>query len=122
MYPSAINQRAYPTVYRYSFLLSPALVWTEFGNLEIVINTPFYLYDSNLQGLEKTESGYTLTLNGLPEDGLLFSLSPQLPEENLMIRLSVPIHSAAAVLAATAAITVLIRRRKKQPEVPEEPD
>ena len=122
MYPSAINQRDYPTVYRYSFLLSPAQTWTEFGNLEIVINTPFYLYDSNLQGFEKTESGYALTLNGLPEDGLLFSLSPQLPEENLMIRLSVPIHSAAAVLAATAAITVLIRRRKKQPEVPEEPD
>ena len=122
MYPFAINQRDYPTVYRYSFLLSPAQTWTEFGNLEIVINTPFYLYDSNLQGFEKTESGYTLTLNGLPEDGLLFSLSPQLPEENLMIRLSVPILSAAAVLAATAAITVLIRRRKKQPKVPEEPD
>lgn len=69
-----------PTQYHYSYLLSPASGWADFGNLDIVINTDYEMKDSNLSGFEKVDGGYKLTRQGLPtnEDGdfidLTFSL------------------------------------------------
>ena len=55
-----------PAVYDYTYLLSPAVTWAEFGSLDIIINTPYYMTYSNIDGFEKTEDGYKLSLDGLP--------------------------------------------------------
>lgn len=115
MYPS-INQRDDPAVYGYTYLLSPAQTWAEFGDLEIVINTPYYLTASTLEGLEKTETGYSLSLDGLPEGDLIFSLSTEQP----------PVIKAGFIIAATVilmiavGLAVLIHRGKKMKSTPEE--
>jgi len=44
MFPSIDTGRT-PTVYEYEYLLSPASTWAKFGTLEIVVNTPYYIYD-----------------------------------------------------------------------------
>ena len=67
IYPD-INMLYVPTVYDYTYLLSPASTWSEFGRLDIVINTPHYMTDCSIDGFEKTENGYKATLNGLPRD------------------------------------------------------
>ncbi len=64
-----------PFVYSYSYLLSPAAKWADFGTLDVVINTPFYLTDSAVQGFEKTDNGYTATFDKLPDNELVFRLS-----------------------------------------------
>ena len=82
IYPS-INERFSSPVYNYTYLLSPAKTWADFGPLEIVINTPFYLIDNDdfdksefeNKTFEKTETGYQLSLDGLPDGELEFSLS-----------------------------------------------
>lgn len=74
IYPD-INGSKEPPVYTYTYLLSPANTWDKFGTLDIVINTPYYLTRNNLQRFTKTDTGYTLSLNHLPEDELVFYLS-----------------------------------------------
>jgi len=65
------------------YLLSPAQTWDKFGSLEILINTPYYITESSINGFEKTENGYRCKLNGLPNEELEFTLStsdnPQRP-------------------------------------------
>lgn len=68
MYPN-INAEKNPYEYGYTYLLSPAAGWADFGNLDIVINTPYEMSMSNLEGFEKTETGYKLSSEGLPKDG-----------------------------------------------------
>lgn len=60
IYPS-IKSDYNPPIYGYTYLLSPAQTWKSFENLEIVINTPYYIIDSELDGFTKTENGYKLT-------------------------------------------------------------
>ncbi len=67
MFPD-VNAWYEPTVYDYTYLLSPASTWSDFGRLDIYINTPFYMNECNLKGFEKTEDGYHLALEGLPKD------------------------------------------------------
>lgn len=74
IYPS-IDLAYNPDVYGYSYLLSPATTWQSFGELEIVINTPFYITHSTLSGFEKTETGYKADFDGLPNGELYFELS-----------------------------------------------
>ena len=74
IYPS-INTSYNPNIYSYTYLLSPAQTWSDFGTLDIAINTPFYITESSIEGFEKTEAGYTLSLNGLPEGDLRFTMS-----------------------------------------------
>ena len=76
IYPS-IDEGYVPTVYEYTYLISPASSWSDFGSLDIVINTPYYLIDSSIEGFGKTENGYKLSLDGLPEGELIFSLSTE---------------------------------------------
>lgn len=78
MYPEIVAWDR-PIEYDYTYLLSPASSWADFGTLEIVINTPYEMIDCNIEGFEKTDSGYRLTRVGLPtnEEGavdLLFTL------------------------------------------------
>ena len=86
IFPS-INTRYNPTIYDYTYLLSPAQTWKSFGTLEIVVNTPYYITESSLEGFEKTEDGYKLTLDGLPDSELTFQLcsseNPEKPKTNI---------------------------------------
>ncbi len=85
IYPS-INANYNPSVYGYTYLLSPAKTWKSFGTLEIVVNTPYYITESSLEGFEKTDTGYKLTLDGLPNGELTFQLcsseNPEKPKSN----------------------------------------
>ena len=85
IYPS-INLDYNPPVYGYTYLLSPAKTWRSFGTLEIEVNTPYYITESSLDGFEKTDTGYKLTLDGLPDGELTFTLStsenPEKPKSN----------------------------------------
>ena len=76
LYPS-INLEMEPPVYGYEYLLSPAQLWSDFKSLHIVINTPYCLVESNLEGFKPLdcEEGYALSLEGLPQSELEFVLS-----------------------------------------------
>ena len=92
LYP-AINASYDPPIYGYSYLLSPASTWAEFGRLDVVVNTPFFMTGSQLDGVkgdvelgypgenaagfEKVEGGYALSSEGLPDGELAFSLSAE---------------------------------------------
>lgn len=82
IYPD-IRRDYEPPVYEYTYLLSPAKTWTAFGNLDIVINTPYYMIESGPEGFEYRNPGYELHLTGLPEGELHFKLSedtnPKIP-------------------------------------------
>ena len=73
MYPT-IDESYNPGIYKYNYLLSPASTWAKFGNLNVDINTPFFMTDSNQDGFTKTETGYNFKSNGLPEGELRFTL------------------------------------------------
>ena len=73
MYPT-IDESYNPSIYKYNYLLSPASTWAKFGNLNVDINTPFFMTDSNQDGFTKTETGYNFKSNGLPEGELRFTL------------------------------------------------
>ena len=73
MYPS-INARYEPAIHGYTYLLSPAKTWKSFGDLDIEIHTPYYLVDDSF-GFTKTDFGYALSLEGLPDKELEFTLS-----------------------------------------------
>ena len=62
-----------PIKYDYSYYLSPASCWADFGRLEIVVNTPYEMIKCNVEGFEKTDSGYRLVREGLPtnEEGVM---------------------------------------------------
>ena len=55
-----------PRLFKYTYLISPAVTWADFGSLDIYVNTPYYMVESNIDGFEKTESGYYIHLDGLP--------------------------------------------------------
>lgn len=75
IYP-AINTSGTP-YYTYTYLLSPATDWAKFSNLNIKINTPYFLCDNTLGDFEKGEDGYTLSpLQSYPTASLL-SFSPR---------------------------------------------
>lgn len=73
MYPE-INGQYDPAIYTYTYLLSPASTWAEFKEIEININTPFYMTENNIEGFTKTDNGYTYKQNGLPSGELEFTL------------------------------------------------
>lgn len=81
IYPS-INLQYTPSVFRYTYLLSPASSWKSFGSLKVVINTPYYMSDCSISGFEKTSFGYEYTCQGLPENELSFNLSLSKPVLN----------------------------------------
>ena len=118
LYP-AIDAGYTPSIYTYSYLLSPAKTWAQFGELKIVVNTPYYMTENNQSSFSKTEKGYELTLPGLPEEELTFTLSES--EHPRPPKLSLPFHPvflfagfAGFVLIGGGVIAVvLIVKRKK---------
>lgn len=73
LYPS-INAWYEPTIYEYTYLLSPASTWRSFNDLEIIINTPYYITECSLDGYTKTETGYKMSFTSLPQEELIFTL------------------------------------------------
>ncbi|MBQ6164118.1 MAG: hypothetical protein IJK23_06560 [Clostridia bacterium] len=71
-----------PDIFKYTYLLSPAALWADFGTLEIEINTPYYLIKSNQKGFEKAENGYRLTRDGLPKGELKITLAESADAKN----------------------------------------
>ena len=111
MYPDA-NVRYEPPVYMYHYLLSPAKTWAEFGKLDIIVNTPYFMTESGGSfSFEKTETGYQTSLDGLPEGELEFTLSAdEKPKEPMR---SGEMTVRVAVVVAVAAVFYLDRKKKK---------
>lgn len=116
IYPD-IDSRYEPPVYEYTYLLSPAKTWAEFGNLDIVVNTPHYMTVSGPEGFQYNNPGYELHLTGLPEGELTFTLcaekEPEAPSAMGYIYPEV-LLIGAAVLVAVVVIIVFARAAKKK--------
>lgn len=122
LYPD-IDGHYEPPIYSYTYLLSPAKSWASFGSLEIIINTPYHLIESELEGFKKTDTGYKLTRTGLPEKELKFTLSEsENPKREFsawtVLGILFIILPFIAVIVITAVIItiiiVLVRRFKKR--------
>lgn len=124
IYPS-IDEYMKPAVFKYTYLLSPAQSWADFGSLDIAVNTPFYLIDNS--AFEKTETGYTAAFDGLPEGELEFTLSTgKNPRRdnflgdaiNVIVKgfsagiIAFRVIIIAGVVVAVVAIVRAIRRKK----------
>ena len=120
-----IDEGYTPPIYEYSYLLSPAETWKDFGELEIVINTPHYLVGKSSAAFSKTDGGYTAKLSGLPEKELVFALSsspdPESPMEffedlfsadNLLLAL--PIIGVVGMLIGGIVIVIVAKSRNKE--------
>lgn len=117
LYP-AIDADYTPSIYAYTYLLSPAKTWTQFGELDITVNTPYYMTECGIDGFTRTDSGYALTLPGLPEGELTFTLSeaerPQPPKRSILHLMPTElIIVPAAVLVAAAAVFLTARRKRR---------
>ena len=116
IYPS-IDSDYEPPIYEYTYLLSPAQTWAEFGTLDIVINTPFYMIQSGPEGFEWTNPGYTAHLNGLPDGELTFTLCSEEEPEAPVYRGYFPTELlliGAAVLMVIVVVVVFARRGRKR--------
>ena len=115
IYP-AINGRYEPPVYEYTYLLSPAQTWAEFGTLDIVVNTPYYMTISGPEGFQWNNPGYELHLTGLPEGELTFTLcaekAPKISANRGFVYPEV-LLIGATVLMAVAVVIVFARAARK---------
>lgn len=118
LYPS-VDTGYTLSVYEYTYLLSPAKMWAQFGELKIGINTPYFMIESNQGNFTKTENGYEMILPGLPEKELVFTLAeaenPQ-PQKELIQKILLPVAAGIALLISsiTAAAVVMIIKKRKQ--------
>lgn len=118
IYPT-IDKEYNPACYEYMYLLSPAKLWNNFGSLRIVINTPYHMVGDSKMVFEKTETGYVLEREGLPEEELVFSLSesenPKLPFR-LFSDINDIIFTAMRVGVALSVVipVILLRRRRRK--------
>lgn len=114
IYPS-INSDYEPAIFEYTYLLSPAKTWKEFGNLDIIINTPFNLLENNIEGFEYINPGYELHLTGLPEGDLVFVLSSEdqpLYNRNNYFDIRFVI-AGVVILTGSTAIVITNKSKKK---------
>lgn len=118
LYP-AIDAGYTPSIYTYTYLLSPAKTWVQFGELKIVVNTPYYMIENSQGGFSETENGYELTLPGLPEKELTFTLSES--EHPRSPKLSIPFNPVfqpagfvgfVLIGGGVIAVVLIIKRKK----------
>ena len=90
IYPS-IDVNYEPPIYTYTYLLSPAQTWAGFEDLDIVVDTPYFMTRSTPEGFIWNDPGYELHLEALPEEELTFTLcteaNPVLPKNNASVAL-----------------------------------
>lgn len=113
MYP-AIDMDYEPPIYAYTYLLSPAQTWADFGELEIVVNTPYAMTESGgAFDFAKTETGYRTVLSGLPEGELTFTLSteaePKAPQSGI------PLHIRGTMALVASVVLVFWFYSKRNP-------
>lgn len=121
LYPG-INGRYEPPIYDYTYLLSPAQTWAEFGSLDIIVNTPYYMTESALEGFEWNNPGYELHLTGLPEGELTFTLcaekNPSVSRDGyaatIILLFCVPVIAVIAVIVITVIIVRTIRKKRSK--------
>lgn len=121
IYPS-IDLRYEPDVFGYTYLLSPAKTWKSFGELEIVINTPYYVSSCSIDGFTETETGYAVKLEGLPEGELTFNLStsenPTKPVTTyqiaLIVHIAIIIGVALLIIGGIVVAIVLIVKKRRR--------
>ena len=77
-----------PPIYTYTYLLSPASTWADFGELQIIVNTPYYITQSEGFEFTKTDGGYSLKTDGLPDRELVMTLcsveNPEAPKGSFL--------------------------------------
>jgi len=116
IYPD-IDSRYEPPIYEYTYLLSPAKTWAEFGTLDIIVNTPHYMTVSGSEGFQYNNPGYELHLTGLPEGELTFTLcaekDPKVPSAIGHVYPEVLLIGAAVIVAA-AVVIIFARAAKKK--------
>lgn len=118
LYPS-IDSSYDPSVYGYTYLLSPARTWADFGSLRVIVDTPYFITDSSLQGFTRTENGYEAVFDGLPQGELEFSLcASESPQRGIFgdfypFGLIILLYMLVA-LAVVAVVIVLVRRFKRR--------
>ena len=91
---------------QFTYLLSPARHWAEFGSLDIIIRTPEpvpYIVRSSLPLREAEERCYTAHFGGLPDGELTFTLYPR-----LSITLADRLHAVLTSYQFTFAFFLLI--------------
>ncbi|MCD7729803.1 MAG: hypothetical protein LUI60_07855 [Clostridia bacterium] len=127
IYPG-MNTRYEPTLYDYTYYLSPAATWADFGSLTVIINTSGYILDSSM---EFTQSGsaeegftYTAVYDGLPEGELTFQMClSENPEKSsggysvIIIYLIVIAVCVALVVAAVVVLIVSLFKRRKNKRI-----
>ena len=121
-----IDEEYDPDIYRYNYLLSPASTWAKFGNMNVDINTPFFMTENNQSGFTKTQKGYNFKANGLPEGELRFSLSTvEKPERKsnigtfyilgmLMFGVLQILPIIVGVVAVVVLVVVWVRKRRRE--------
>ena len=70
-----VDEHYEPTLYGCTYLFSPTSTWKSFEKLDVVINTPYYMTNSSLDGFQKTDTGYQASFDELPTQSLSFELS-----------------------------------------------
>lgn len=112
IYPS-IDSDYEPPVYEYTYLLSPAKSWQTFGNLDIIINSPYYMQESSPEGFSWNNPRYELHLTGLPEGELSFVLCEEkeavAPKREFSY---MGIVIGGGVVLGIVAIGVVMKKRK----------
>ena len=102
-YPS-VDMSYESNIYGYTYLLTPASTWKKFGDLDIRVLTDRFIISSSPGRFEKTDEGYALHFDSLPEDDLLFNVcSMENPK-----RRSNSSGIILALLMALAAIPVIL--------------
>ena len=74
LYPS-IDRGYDPEVYEYTYLISPVTTWAFTGPIRVHLNTEFELVDNNEKFWTQTGKGYMKSLEDLPDEELIFTLS-----------------------------------------------
>ncbi len=120
LYPD-INVMYSPSVYVFNYLVSPASTWKSFADLNVTINTNYYLTDAS-EDFEQTEGGYTWHSDTLPSNELQFSLcksaNPQSSSENVWntissIILLTVLEPLCIIIVGLVIVIVVIKKKGK---------
>ena len=117
-------------VYSYEYFLSPASLWKEFGTLDIYVNTPYVMvnerkgeYSISPDEWTKTDAGYELHLEGLPEKDLIFTLCEVENPKRVItaytylgigIIVAIVLIALAVIAVPTVLVVRLVKRAKKR--------
>ena len=98
-------------VYSYTYYLSPASTWKEFGTLDISLHTDLNLLKCIPEQSEKTDDGYRISLPGLPEGELEFSVCTVQDPKKKPVKSMFPLPYLIVFAAVIIGLIILIRRK-----------